>query len=238
MAEKTFYYEQRRLENDLVALVPFEPSVHVAPFVATLTTCPEMLTYIPFPVINNEEDFMREVYEGIRTSPANCLFAVMDKVASSPPGAGVETETSAKFAGVMSLTATNPDNAVTEIGAMIFPAFQRTHLATNAIGLLLFWTLDPPSAGGLGLRRVVWQTHTGNAASRRTALRIGFEFEGVARWDRVFPRGIVALSAEALRVRNGTREEQPGRHTAVYSIVWDEWEDKRPRIAALMERKQ
>ncbi|KIW23283.1 uncharacterized protein PV07_11494 [Cladophialophora immunda] len=233
MGDKTFHYEQRQLENDLVALVPFEPSVHTTPFVEMIKTYPEMFTYIPFPVINNEEDFMREAYEAIRSSPADCLFAVMDKAAT--PGAG---DTSAKFAGVVSLFATNPVNAVTEVGVMIFPAFQRTHVATNAIGLLLFWTLDPPSAGGLGLRRVVWQTHAGNAVSRKTASRIGFEFEGIARWDRVFPHGKVALSAEALRTRNGTQEEQPGRHTAVYSIVWDEWEDKRPKIAALMERKQ
>ncbi|KIW83641.1 hypothetical protein Z517_02887 [Fonsecaea pedrosoi CBS 271.37] len=233
MAEKTFHYEQRRLENDLVALLPFEPGVHTAPFVEMIKTYPDMFTYIPFPVINDEADFLREVYEGIHASPADCLFAVMDKVVS--PEA---LDTSAKFAGVVSLTATNPVNAVTEVGAMIFPAFQRTHVATNAIGLLLFWTLDPPSTGGLGLRRVIWQSHAGNDVSRRAALRIGFEFEGIARWDRVFPRGKVALSAEALRLRNGTQEEQPGRHTAVYSIVWDEWEDKRPKIAALMEKRK
>ncbi|OAP63478.1 hypothetical protein AYL99_02705 [Fonsecaea erecta] len=253
MAEQTFHYEQRRLENDLVALVPFEPTVHAAPFVEMIKAHPEMFSYIPFPVINDEADFMK-VYEGIHSSPADCLFAVLDKkqkkkvqeeegLASSLKAAAEMGGNGNTFAGVVSLMATNPTNAVTEVGVMIFPAFQRTHVATNAIGLLLFWTLDPPAAGGLALRRVVWQTHAGNAVSRRTATRLGFEFEGIARWDRVFPRcrgSEVGLSAEALRVRNGTPgEEQPGRHTAVYSIVWDEWDDnKRPRIAALMmERK-
>jgi len=138
----------------------------------------------------------------------------------------------------MALSDTNPTNAVTEIGVIIFPAFQRTHVATNAIGLLLLWTLDPPSLGGLGLRRVVWQTHTENVTSRNAALRMGFEFEGIARWQRVFPGGKVALPVEALEKRNGTKGEAPGRHTAIFSIVWDEWDDKRPKVLALMEQKR
>ncbi len=188
---------------------------------------PDLFKYIPFPVVNNEDDFIREVYEPLRTSPEDCLYAVIDKVAAS----------GASFAGVVSLSATNPANAVTEIGVITFPAFQGTHVTTNAIGLLLLWTLDPPSAGGLGLRRIVWKTHVENTVSRKTALRMGFEFEGVARWERVFPRGQEALSAEGLEKRNGTTGELPGRHTAIFSIVWDEWDDKRPNIVALMERK-
>jgi RimJ/RimL family protein N-acetyltransferase len=96
----------------------------------------------------------------------------------------------------------------------------------------------PALTGGLGLRRVEWQTHADNAASRRAALRIGFEFEGIVRWQRVFPRCEVALPVEALEKRNGTKGELPGRHTTVFSIVWDEWDDKRPNVVALMERKR
>jgi len=177
---------------------------------------------------------MTEFYDKhIRASPEACLYAVIDKV----PISG-EEKPNAKYAGIMALSATNPVNAVTEMGAMIFPAFQRTHVATNAIGLLLLYTLDPPSAGGLGLRRVEWQCHAGNAASRRAALRMGFEFEGIARWQRVFPRGLIALPVEALEKRNGTKGELPGRHTAIFSIVWDEWDEKRPKIVAQMERTQ
>lgn len=183
--------------------------------------------------MNNEADFLKEVYDGISSSAADCLYAVIDKVAS--PG---NENANGKCAGVLSLNATNSVNAVTEVGVLIFPEFQRTHVATNAIGLFLQWTLDPPTAGGLGLRRVEWKTHAGNAASRKTALRMGFEFEGILRWDRVFPQGQIALPVEDLKRRNGTEEEQPGRHTAVYSIVWDEWDEKRPKVLALMKRKR
>jgi hypothetical protein len=67
---------------------------------------------------------------------------------------------------------------------------------------------------------------------------MGFEFEGIARWERVFPRGKVALPVEALEKRNGTSGEHPGRHTANFSIVWDEWDEKRLKVIALMERKR
>lgn len=176
---------------------------------------------------------MRDIYDDIRASPQNCLYAIIDKV----PVSGEEM-LNGRFAGVLSLIATNPVNAVTEIGVIIFPEFQRTHVATNAIGLSLLWTLDPPSAGGLGLRRVEWKTHVDNAASRRAALRMGFEFEGIARWERVFQSEKTALPVEALEKRNGTKGEVPGRHTAIFSIVWDEWDEKRPKVVALMERKQ
>lgn len=121
---------------------------------------------------------MREFYDKyICASPEECLYAVIDKVPASR-----EEKLNGKYAGFISLSATNPVNAVTEMGAIIFPAFQRTHVATNDMGLLLLYTLDPPYAGGLGLRRVEWQCHAGNVASRRAALRMGFGFEGITRW--------------------------------------------------------
>nr|POE87342.1 uncharacterized protein CFP56_29931 [Quercus suber] len=234
MAEGAFHYGQHRLENDLVILEPFEPGVHAAPFVEITKAHPELFTYIPFPVVSTEAEFRRDFYDAnFRASPSNCLYAVLDKVTSFKAD-----DVGSNFAGIAALSSTNPTDAVTEIGVVIFPAFQRTHVASNTVGLILQWTLDPPSAGGLGLRRVEWKCHSENTASRDFALRMGFEFEGIARWQRVFPRGTVALPTGALQRRNGTKEELPGRHTAMYSLVWDEWDDKRPAIATVMKRRQ
>jgi RimJ/RimL family protein N-acetyltransferase len=205
----------------------------VAHLVKVVKANPEVLKYISWPVIDTEADFVRELYQGICASAGDCLYAIFDKLKA--PG---EENTDRNYAGFIALSATNPVNAVTELGVVIFPAFHRTHVATNAIGLMLLWTLDPPSSGGLGLRRVEWQTHAENAASRRAALRMGFEFEGIIRWQRVCPRTEVVLPVEALEKRNGTKGEVPGRHTAVFSIIWDEWDDKRPKVVALMERKR
>jgi hypothetical protein len=63
---------------------------------------------------------------------------------------------------------------------------------------------------------------------------LGFEFEGVARWQRVVAFGKVGNSAEALAIRNKSASELPGKHIAVYSIVWDEWEEKRTKLVSQM----
>jgi len=220
------------LENSLVALEVFDPDKHAEQLLKVINANPHLVRYVDFPVMHTKEDFMRDCYDNISASLNDCLYAIVDKVTVPEQG-----NSHSNYACIVSLFETNPVNAVTEVGIIVFPKFQRTHVATNAIGLMLQWTLDPPSAGGLGLRRVQWRTHADNAASRRAALRIGFEFEGVARWDRVFPRDRVALPVEALEKRNGSKGEAPGRHTAIFSIVWDEWDDKRRRLVALMERE-
>jgi RimJ/RimL family protein N-acetyltransferase len=214
-------------------LKTWQPAIHAAHFLATMKANPDLFAYVSFPTMETEADFMNSFYNNIKTSTEDCLFAIYDKQ-TAPETAN----TSANYAGIISLTAVNPVHAVAELGVVIFPEYQRTHVATNAIGLMLFWTLDPPSRGGLGLRRVEWQTHAANMASRNAALRMGFELEGIARWQRVFVGGKIALPVDELEKRNGTKGEVPGRHTAIFSIVWDEWEDKRPQIVAVMERKR
>ncbi|KAF2669068.1 acyl-CoA N-acyltransferase [Microthyrium microscopicum] len=226
-----FHYEQRKLQNDLVILEPFNPDIHTSQFLSIIKTNPDVFKYISFPNIETEEDFKTSFYDGIANSPDECFYAILDKTKDT----GTE-DTAPGYAGVASLSATNPKNATTELGIIVSPDFQRTHVASNAIGLMLLWTLDPPSAGGLGLRRVAWTTHAGNNASRRIATRMGFEFEGIARWERVCAKG-VALPVDALEKRNGTKGEASGRHTAIFSMVWDEWDIKRPLVVARMEKR-
>jgi RimJ/RimL family protein N-acetyltransferase len=96
-----------------------------------IETNPDIFTYVPFPAVETEADFIREFYERIRASPEECLYAVIDKV----PASGEKPN--GQYAGIIALSATSPVNAVTEMGAIIFLAFHRTHVATNAIGLLL-----------------------------------------------------------------------------------------------------
>lgn len=141
------------------------------------------------------------------------------------------------YAGLVALINTKPEDAFIEIGIMIFPTFHRTHVASNAIGRALLWLLDPPSAGGLGLRRVEWQANSVNQVSRNFALRMGFELEGVLRWWGTMESEKASLPVDALEKRNGTKNEAPGKHNAIYSIVWDEWDEKRPIVVARMERR-
>jgi RimJ/RimL family protein N-acetyltransferase len=191
-------------------------------------------------LLDSVDDFLTKVYNPIATSDADLLWAIVDK--TRPAGEG---GTHANFAGVLSLNDTRPDLAYTELGGIVFPAFQRSHVASNAIGLALLFLMDPPSQQGLGLRRVMWQANAKNTPSRRVATRMGFTLEGILRWHRVFPPNRasqaepgIGVPTAALAARNGTKpeDEAPGRHTAIFSIVWDEWEEKRQVVVTQMGR--
>jgi len=148
---------------------------------------------------------------------------------------------------------TSPANLSTEVGfAIILPPFQRTHVTSNAIGLLLQYALDPPSdssdgdgsisfgreqrggRGGLGLRRVQWQANSLNTASIRAAERMGFKHEAVLRWDRVLREG-----REKGKVGNGREvSDDIGRDTIMLSLCWDDWEGGgREKVLGVMERR-
>ncbi|EPE03823.1 acyl- n-acyltransferase [Ophiostoma piceae UAMH 11346] len=246
-AGSVFHYEQCRLANDRVALEPFDLALHLGQSVKRLREHPGLLTYMPFPALDDEDAFVRDVWSYISKSPADALYAVRDLSSSN------------SIAGFISLSGTNPMNASTELGIILFPEFHHTHVSVTAVGLMLQWLMDPvagqgsqgsqdsiqsaeggrstaaTTARGLGLRRVEWKTHSENVASRKLADRIGFELEGICRWERIVQPGKPGLAADWLQRRNGSPVELQGQHMALYSIVWDEWDQKRQHIVAEME---
>ncbi|KIJ62893.1 hypothetical protein HYDPIDRAFT_62566, partial [Hydnomerulius pinastri MD-312] len=83
-----------------------------------------------------------------------------------------------------------------EIGVLcILPAFQRTHVASHAVGILLKYAFALPrvtpsgetEGHGLGARRVHWYAHPDNEPSLRLAARMGLQREGTLRWSWVLP---------------------------------------------------
>lgn len=152
-----------------------------------------------------------------QTKQSYSVNAEEGAVASDP-----EELTAENFAGIMALMTASVTNASAEIGnILIFAPFQRTHVTTNAAGLLLAYSLNPPKEGGLGLRRMQWQANVDNLPSVACAKRLGFRFEGVQRWQRVMPVWKKDLLKEEMRREDG---RGPGRHEAVLSICFDDWE--------------
>lgn len=139
----------------------------------------------------------------------------------------------------------SPENLSFEVGHLtILPAFQRTHVSSNAVGLLLHWALDLPStganhtsvSGGLGLRRVCWSANTQNTRSIALAERLGLKLEAIMRWERVLPAERVAFAKKELR-EGDPRRESPGRDTARLAICWDDWVNGgRVRVDKVMQR--
>ncbi len=114
---------------------------------------------------------------------------------------------SGRAVGLATFLEIRPDRGVIEIGHLVFsPAMQRTALATEVIYLLARYAFD-----GLGYRRVEWKCDNRNEPSKRAALRLGFEFEGVFRNHMV------------VKERN--------RDTAWFAIIGEDW----PGVRAAFE---
>lgn len=201
--------------------------MHAEEFIRLAKVHPEVWTHIPFGPFPSTQSFITEFIEHfVRPNTGMCLYTVIDK---TKPSTSVDPD--GAFAGVLSYINTSKVNLVTELGfVMIFPEFQRTHVTSNACGLLLDYAFTPQSEGGLALRRVQWQTNSRNHASVRAAERMGFVKEGVLRWDRVIPGGRTAgkeWNGRSLRLKDGAEshfnEDDVGRDTVMLSLCWDDW---------------
>ena len=119
---------------------------------------------------------------GLETLSDPLHFAIIDR-------------TTQRAIGSIALMRIAASAGVIEIGSVTYsPQLKRTRLATEAITLLLHYTITE-----LGYRRVEWKCDSLNQPSRNAALRLGFTFEGVFR--------------QALVVRGHNRD------TAWFSII-------------------
>ena len=142
------------------------------------------------------------------------------------------------LAGIIGYTGAIPAWLVTEIGPVLTsPQFQRTHVTSHAIGLLLHYALDLPADGGLGLRRVEWQSTELNKGSLRAAERMGMKLDGSFRWRVIFRPDAGKIGNGQPRRRGDPREEDLGINTVLLGLCWDEWEDSvRDHVDVVMAR--
>lgn len=88
---------------------------------------------------------------------------------------------SGKAMGWASYMRIKPSHGVIEVGNVMFsPALQRTRAATEAMYLMARHVFED-----LGYRRYEWKCNVLNEASRRSALRFGFTYEGIFRQHMV-----------------------------------------------------
>ncbi|KAK6511612.1 hypothetical protein TWF481_000527 [Arthrobotrys musiformis] len=216
----------REISNERVKLVPFNPTLHSEDFIDGAKCYPEIWTHGPVGPFESADKFNTDFIDTfVRPKTDMLLYAVVDK--SKPP---TTADKEGALAGLIALLSTSPTNLCTEIGFVVtLPQFQRTHVTSNAVGLLLGLALDPPNQGGLGFRRVQWMTSSVNHASIATAEKMGFTKEGVIRWDRVYPGG-----ASTGKQSNGKplvvdgkashmNENDLGRDSVMFSMCWDDW---------------
>ena len=217
------------LESDRVKLTPFIPSLHAQDYADQVKAHPDLHHWYPFD-LSTLDNILTRVENDLRRDPMSILFAVIDKARGNA------------FAGVIALLNTFPMNLNTELGwLVIFPEFRRSYVTSNAIGLLLNYSLELPDprpgrARGLGFRRVQWTSHAANMPSLAAAKRMGFKKEGVMRWTWVLPEG---GEGNLIPLRDGDPlSSRPGRHNAVFSFCADDWENGgREQVQQMIDRQ-
>jgi RimJ/RimL family protein N-acetyltransferase len=198
--------------------------------------------WLPFGDFASRSDAKFFVEDFMRKDNGRVLFGIYDLAGSNTkdePLTGTSTDAPLQtpppaFAGVLSYINASALNLCAEIGyVIVFPPWQRTHVAKNAAGLLMKYALDvpptpgkantstttnnpsntqAPSTGGLGLRRVVWQANARNIPSVKLAKRMGFHLEGILRWDRALPPGKEHASNHIGEGSENANTPAPSRH--------------------------
>jgi RimJ/RimL family protein N-acetyltransferase len=182
---------QSSLEGHGIRLEPFRAVDHGAELWSSLGGVPELWTYLPYGPFPDRASF--DVWLAGREGgddPRHMTILVEGRALGS-----------------LAFMALRPEMGVAEIGHVILgPQLQRSRAATAAFALAMGHLFD------LGYRRVEWKCNNDNEPSRRAALRLGFQFEGVFRQHMV------------VKGRN--------RDTAWFGLVDGDW----PAVAEAFER--
>jgi len=227
-----FPLHEDTLESERVKLTPFIPKLHAQEYAAQVGVRPDLQQWYPFD-LSTLDQILTGIELRVRRNPSWILFAIIDKARGGA------------MAGVIGLINASAENLSAEIAwLLVFPAFQRTYITSNAVGIMLRYALELPSPDpvhggrgrGLGFRRVQWTAHTANKPSRVVAARMGLKEEGVLRWTWVLYEG---AEGNGIPLRDGDPlSPRPGRHSVLLSLCADDWEDGgREHVQRLIDRK-
>eukprot|EP01055_Gregarina_sp_Pseudo9_P002141 Gregarina_sp_Pseudo_9__2140@NODE_2495_length_979_cov_148_284043_g2296_i0_p1_GENE_NODE_2495_length_979_cov_148_284043_g2296_i0NODE_2495_length_979_cov_148_284043_g2296_i0_p1_ORF_typecomplete_len266_score54_69Acetyltransf_3/PF13302_7/2_1e13Acetyltransf_10/PF13673_7/0_15_NODE_2495_length_979_cov_148_284043_g2296_i090887 len=256
-------YPLRVLENDRVKLIPFDlEAKHHELFFLASKPYPELFKYLSSGPFESAQDLVDNFYmPNIHRPRGSLLWLVVDKTQQkedvSPTHLTVWLPEGA-LAGCIGFVNSSAMHSKTEIGYVItLPPFQRTHVTTNAVGLLMHYALDlplpeghtgpaydgaVPLIGGNGLRRCQWQADATNESSKNAALRVGMTFEGVLRWVRIVPTADRGHNQKVFD-SDDPRGAVLGRDMFMAATCWDEWEGQtgsmsvRQHVDQLMARR-
>ncbi|MRN38174.1 N-acetyltransferase [Neisseria sp. N95_16] len=149
-------------------------------------------TYLPiFPMADHVE--FDELMAGYEASADPYFFAIIDTASN-------------RAVGSLSLMRIDTANRVIEVGWVVYSdALKRTRIATEAQYLLAKYVFET-----LKYRRYEWKCDALNELSRKAALRLGFQFEGIFRQAAVY--------------------KGRSRDTAWFSMIDSEWSQSKARF--------
>ncbi len=150
-----------------VMLEPLDAELHVADLWQAVHGHDEVWAYLADGPYACEADLRRALEKKQAGSNAQ-FFALV-------------TEENGRTEGYASYMRIEPAHGVVEVGNILLtPTLQRTRAATEAMYLMARHVFED-----LGYRRYEWKCNAENEPSRRTALRLGFTYEGIFRQHMV-----------------------------------------------------
>lgn len=232
------------IANEVVKLIPFDLDLHTAPFIAQSHDRPELWSNMPvgpFKTITSFRNFVTGTADsgGLAeespapiisfADPAHFLLAVIDTTRPASP-----EDEEGELAGIIGYVGASKEMRSVEVGALvILPAYQRSHVATNAVGLMLGHAFEE-----MGVVRAEWTCSAANGASVRLAGRMGFVEVGTVEYHYRYK-----LGRRSGKVGNG-KAMPPGcdpddlwRDSKLFSMTWEQWGLARERVEEAMKRR-
>lgn len=157
----------------------------------------QMWTYLPYGPFKSVAEY-KALLENFSERPEQQFYAVID----------LKTK---RALGIAAYLRINSKEGSIEVGHLSYsPLLQRSTIATEAMYLMMKKIFEA------GYRRYEWKCNSLNEASRASAIRLGFQFEGIFRQSNV------------IKKRN--------RDTAWYSIIDTEWFNLKIRFEAWLSQ--
>ena len=139
-------------------------------------------------------------------------YLISDKLTGNPFFYAIYSKRLKSFCGLATYLRIKPEIGTIEVGYITYaPNLQRTVEATEAMYLMMENAFE-----NLGYRRYEWKCDTLNKKSKRSALRLGFKFEGVFRQATIYKN------------RN--------RDSAWFSIIDKEWKQCKIKFQSYLKR--
>ena len=198
------------LEGSFVRLQPLDLARDLAALHAISNGEPVSIGKHHVDAYDPDELIWRYMFDGPFASAAELgdFLAGLDASPNMRPFCVRDFETN-HTVGIAAYTNNVPEHLKIELGHIWYtPAVQRTNANLESTYLLLKHAFE------LGYRRVEWKSDALNERSRRSALRMGFSFEGVQEAHFI------------IKGRN--------RDTAWFRMLDRDWSHVRPRLESLL----
>lgn len=160
---------KQTLTGRLVRLEPYKEEVHGAGLGDAIggEENADLWTYMPFNAMPGGEAF-GPVFSETASKRDWIPYVILNRATRA-------------VLGMASYMRQRPEHGSIEVGCVAFSkALQKTPAATEAMFLMAMHVIED-----LGYRRYEWKCHNLNKASKRAAVRFGFQFEGIFRNDMV-----------------------------------------------------